>query len=59
MGAKIKDARNLRIPYMAVVGDREMESGTFSVRSRREDQLGAMDLDTLVKKLQEEVDNKI
>ena len=44
---------------MAVVGDKELETGSFSVRSRREDQLGQMDFDTLVKKLQEDVDNKI
>ena len=59
MGSKIKEARNMRIPYMAVVGDKELETGSFSVRSRREDQLGLMDFDTLVKKLQEDVDNKI
>ena len=59
MGAKIKDARTMRIPYMAVVGEKEVESGKFAVRSRREDQLGQMDLEALVKKLQEDVDNKI
>ena len=59
MGAKIKDARNLRVPYMAVVGDKEMETNGFAVRSRREDQLGVMDFDSLVKKLQEDVENKI
>ena len=59
MGAKIKEARTMRIPYMAVVGEKEVEGGTFAVRSRREDQLGQMDLEALVKKLQEDVDNKI
>lgn len=49
MGAKIKDARNMRIPFMAVVGDKEMQNNTFSIRSRREDQLGEMDLATFVK----------
>ena len=37
----------------------KVEGGTFAVRSRREDQLGQMNLDALVKKLQEDVDNKI
>ncbi len=59
MGAKIKDARNMRIPFMAVVGDKEMQNNTFSIRSRREDQLGEMDLATFVKKLQNDVENKL
>ena len=59
MGAKIKDARNMRVPFMAVVGDREMQENTFSIRSRREDQLGAMDLATFVKKLRNDVENKL
>ncbi len=59
MGAKIKDARNMRIPFMAVVGDKEMQTNTFSLRSRREDQLGEMDLATFVKKLQNDVENKL
>ena len=59
MGAKIKDARNMRIPFMAVVGDKEMQNNTFSIRSRREDQIGEMDLATFVKKLQNDVENKL
>jgi len=59
MGAKIKDARLLRIPFMAVVGEKEMESGTFAVRSRREDQLGQMSLESFLKKLQDELDKKL
>ena len=59
MGAKIKEARNMRIQYMAVAGAREQEAGTFSVRSRKEDQLGAMTLEELIEKLQNEIENKI
>ncbi|MBR2440103.1 MAG: threonine--tRNA ligase [Lentisphaeria bacterium] len=59
MGAKIKEARNMRIQYMAVAGGREQEAGTFSVRSRKEDQLGAMTLEELIEKLQNEIENKI
>ncbi len=59
MGAKIKDARNLRIPFIAVVGDKEMENGTYAIRSRREDQLGQLSLESFLKKLQEELDNKL
>ncbi len=59
LGAKIKEARNMRVPFMAIVGDKEMEENVFSVRSRREDQLGSMDLESFVKKLQNELDNKL
>ena len=58
IGSKIKDARGLRIPVLAVAGDKEMESNTFAVRTRREDQLGQMDIATFIKKLQFELENK-
>ena len=59
LGAKIKDARTQRVPFMAVAGDKEMEEGSFSIRSRREDQLGNMDLESFAKKLQSDIDNKL
>ncbi len=59
IGAKIKDARNMRIQYMAVVGDKELESQTFAVRSRREDQLGQLSLAGLIEKLKNDIDNKL
>lgn len=59
MGAKVKDARNMRVPYMAVVGDREMEAGTFAIRSRREDQLGQMSLDSFIEKLRADIEKRL
>ncbi len=59
MGAKIKDARLARIPYMAIVGDKEQQTQELSVRSRREDQLGSMKLDALLEKLNCDLENKI
>ena len=59
LGAKIKDARKERIPYMLVVGEREAADGTMAVRNRREGELGTMTLDQLVEKMRFEVDNKI
>ena len=47
LGAKIRDARNLRIPFMAVVGDTEVEEGTVALRTAKE-QLGTMSLDAAV-----------
>ena len=54
MGAKIRDARLQKIPYMLVMGAREAESGTVSVRSRAEGDLGAMPLDAFIAKLDAE-----
>lgn len=59
LGAKIKDARNERIPYMLVIGEREAEHGTCTVRNRREGELGEMDLEKLAEKMKSEVDNKV
>ncbi len=59
LGAKIKDARRARIPYLLVVGEREVESGTVGVRSRREGELGAMAPATLIEKMQLEISDKV
>ena len=59
LGAKIKDARHDRIPYLLVVGAQEAENGGFAVRSRREGELGVMTPAQLMEKMKTEVDNKI
>ncbi|HEX9797336.1 MAG TPA: threonine--tRNA ligase [Anaerolineales bacterium] len=45
MNAKIRDAQNQKVPYMLVVGDREVEAGSVSVRLRSEEELGAISLE--------------
>ncbi|NDJ60632.1 MAG: threonine--tRNA ligase, partial [Chloroflexi bacterium] len=42
MGGKIAAARELNIPYMLIVGNRDQEAGTVSVRLRNDEELGAM-----------------
>ncbi len=59
LGAKIKDARKERIPYMLVIGEREAEDGTVTARNRREGELGNMTVAQLAEKMRYEVDNKI
>ncbi len=59
MGAKIKNARLMRIPYMAVVGEKEQNSNTYAIRSRREDQLGQMTLESFAEKLKSDLENRI
>ena len=54
MGAKIRDAQTQKIPYMLVIGKREIEQGTVSVRHRTDGDLGAMALADLLDKLEKE-----
>ena len=56
IGKKIREATLMKIPYMLVVGDRDKENGTVSVRHRTGEDLGAMDLDAFSALLREEVD---
>jgi threonyl-tRNA synthetase len=44
MGAKIAQAREQHVPYMLIVGDRDVEAGTVSVRLRTDEDLGALPL---------------
>ena len=58
IGRKIRDAQMEKVPYMVVVGDRDMENGTISVRTRKGEDLGAMSLSDFSAKLHEIVDSK-
>jgi len=54
MGAKIRRAQNEKIPYMVIVGPKEMEAGEVAVRHRKEGDQGAVSLDKLIEQLNEE-----
>ena len=58
IGFKIREAQMEKAPYMLVLGDKEAENGTASVRSRKDGDLGAMSVDALLEKLQEEIRTK-
>ncbi|HVX11786.1 MAG TPA: threonine--tRNA ligase [Pirellulales bacterium] len=55
LGAKIRDAQLKLIPYMFVVGEKDMAAGTVSVRDRIDGDLGALSIEAAIAKLQEEV----
>ncbi len=55
---KIREAQGQKIPYMLVVGDREAENGTVSVRHRSEGDLGSMKIDEFVSRIVEEIETK-
>ena len=58
LGYKIREAQVNKIPYMLVVGDRDMENGTVSVRTRKGDDLGAMTPEQFLSKCLVEIATK-
>lgn len=58
IGHKIKNSRLDRIPYMMVIGDKEVESNTVSVRSRKAGEMGAINTDEFISMLNEEIITK-
>ncbi|MCI5976352.1 MAG: threonine--tRNA ligase [Firmicutes bacterium] len=58
LGYKIREAQMQKIPYMLVVGDRDMEDGTVSVRTRKGNDLGAMTPDAFLGKCLTEIATK-
>ncbi|MDO4740660.1 MAG: threonine--tRNA ligase, partial [Eubacteriales bacterium] len=58
IGFKIREAQMDKIPYMLVLGDKEVENGVAAVRSRKDGDLGTMAPDALLAKLLEEISTK-
>ena len=58
IGKKIREAQLEKVPYMLVVGDRDMENGTVSPRHRADGDLGAMSFDEFVALLTDVVESK-
>ncbi|MCX7772461.1 MAG: threonine--tRNA ligase, partial [Clostridia bacterium] len=55
IGYKIREAQLEKIPYMLVIGDKELENRAVAVRSRKEGDLGSMDVDAFAQKILEEI----
>lgn len=51
LGKKIREAQLQKVPYMLILGDRDVEQGTVGVRSREEGDLGAMSLEDFLKRI--------
>ena len=58
IGYKIREAQLEKVPYMIIVGDKDIEAGTISVRHRKDGDLGAMKLDEFLALALEEIDTK-
>lgn len=59
IGYKIREAQLEKVPYMLVIGDKEVESKSVAVRSRKEGDQGTMPVDSFINKILEEVENKV
>lgn len=58
LGYKLREAQLEKVPYMLVVGDKDIENGTVSVRNRKEGDKGAMNVDECIAMIKEEIDAK-
>lgn len=58
IGYKIREAQLEKVPYMILVGDKDIENGTISVRHRKDGDLGAMALSDFLEKAMAEIQNK-
>ncbi len=58
IGYKIREARNARDAYILVIGEKEVESGVFPVRSSKEGELDPMSMPDLIRRLHREIDEK-
>ncbi len=59
IGYKIREHTLMRVPYLLVVGDREMEQGTVAVRTRTGEDLGSLPMDEFIKRLDEDVTKRV
>jgi threonyl-tRNA synthetase len=57
IGFKIREHTLKRIPYMLVVGDKEMESGQVALRTRKGEDLGSMSIAEAIAKINEDIEN--
>ena len=56
---KIREHSMQRIPYLLILGDREMQEQSVTVRAQNGEDLGSMKLDSFVAKLKDDINNKI
>ena len=58
VGYKIREAQLRKIPYMLIIGDKEVENSTVSVRDRKEGDIGSMNLEDFINKIEKEIKDK-
>ena len=55
-GYKIREAQLSKVPYMLIVGDKEVENATVSVRDRKEGDIGSIKTEDFIKRIVKEVE---
>ena len=55
IGYKIREAQLQKIPYMLIIGDKEIEANAVGVRSRKDGDIGAMSVEDFINKIEEEI----
>ncbi|PIH00906.1 threonine--tRNA ligase [Clostridium combesii] len=58
IGYKIREAQLQKVPYMLILGDKEVEAGKVAVRSRKDGDLGPISLEEFIEKIKNEIKNK-
>ena len=58
IGYKIREAQLEKVPYMILMGDKDIENGTISVRSRKDGDIGSMSVDEFLAKALDEIATK-
>ncbi|MFH1175745.1 MAG: His/Gly/Thr/Pro-type tRNA ligase C-terminal domain-containing protein [bacterium] len=58
LGKRIRESEKSKVPYMLIVGEKEVESGSVSIRHRSEGDLGAIKTEEFIEKILEEIKSK-
>ncbi len=59
IGYKIREAQVQKVPYMLVVGDKEIETESVGVRSRKDGDMGSMKVADFIEKVEEEIQKRV
>ena len=59
IGYKIREAQLEKVPYMVIIGQKEVDENVISVRSRKDGDIGASNTDEFIEKVKEENEKKI
>lgn len=59
IGYKIREAQLEKVPYMLVIGKKEVEENLVAIRSRKEGDIGTMKIEKFISKIKEEIENKV
>ena len=57
IGYKIREAQLQKVPYMLILGEKEIEANAVGVRVRKDGDIGAMPIDKFIEKIKNEVEN--